>query len=137
MSNATAPAAVAEGVVISFPSGLPGFPGITKFELAPIPDLVPFHKLRAIDMEGLEFVVVPPGRLFPDYAVRVEGDDALLLELERPDDALILLMVTVPEPPALPSANLLGPIVVNPSAGLAAQVVQHGTDYGVNVALRA
>ncbi|MGH9103900.1 MAG: flagellar assembly protein FliW [Acidimicrobiales bacterium] len=143
MSGAPQPpataAAASEGesnaMEVAFPSGLPGFPDARRFAFAPLPGLEPFGKLRCLDREQLEFVVVPPAPLFPDYVVRVEEEDAARLGLERSEDALVLLIVTVPQAPAQASANLLGPVVINPAARLAAQVVQHGSDYDVRAAL--
>lgn len=119
----------------TFPSGIPGFPDAHRFELVPLAGLEPFAKLRCLDVDELEFVVVPPGKLFPDYVIQVPEEDAARLSLSEPEEALVLAIVTVPAPPGAPSVNLLGPVVANLSSGLAAQVVQHESSYEVRAPL--
>ena len=90
----------------------------------------PFCRLRATDPPGVEFIVVPPGVLFPDYQVAVDEETVERLDL-RAEDAAVLSIVTLSEDGSAPTANLLGPIVVNRRNGAAAQVVLHGSDYQV------
>ncbi|HET6792930.1 MAG TPA: flagellar assembly protein FliW [Acidimicrobiales bacterium] len=120
---------------IEFPDGLPGFPQARHFRLQPLdPDLAPFAALRSQDLEGLEFVVVPPGAVFEDYTVEVPDDDANRLDLREADDAVVMVIVTVSRPP---TANLLGPLVVNRRTGRGRQVVMVGSDYDVRTPLPA
>ena len=83
----------------------------------------------------LEFVVTHPGLFFPDYAPEIDDDTANRLELESADDALLLVIVTVTEPVAASTANLLGPIVVNRHTRAAAQAVLGASGYNTREAL--
>ena len=78
---------------------------------------------RCTDIDDLEFVVVPPGPFFPDYAPEVDDDVVDALELTSADDAVVLVIVTVADPVDRSTANLLGPIVVNRRTHRGAQVV--------------
>ncbi len=71
----------------------------------------------------MEFVVTHPGLFFPDYEPEIDDDTADRLELKSADDALLLVIVTVADPVADSTANLLGPIVVNRHTRAAAQAV--------------
>ena len=48
------------------------------------------------------------------------------LDLESADDAMVLTIITLGQPP---TANLLGPLVVNRRTRVAAQVVQYQSSY--------
>lgn len=125
-------------VVLSFATGLPGFPAARSFALETLgPQLEPFARLRCLELPGVAFTVMPPGVLFPDYSVVVDEESVERLGIESADDAVVLAIVTLSVPPEPPKVNLLGPIVVNRRTLDAAQVVQHGSTYGVAVPLVA
>jgi flagellar assembly factor FliW len=122
---------------LRFASGLPGFPDVRRFVLVRLGDeLSPFSVLRSLD-DGtdLEFVVTHPGLFFPDYEPEIDDDTAQRLELKSGDDALLLVIVTVADPGAASTANLLGPIVVNRHTRAAAQAVLGNSGYATREAL--
>ncbi|MHB1486051.1 MAG: flagellar assembly protein FliW [Acidimicrobiales bacterium] len=121
--------------VLEFAGGLPGFHDLRRFAVAPLgPELEPFSRMTSLETPDLEFIVVPPGVLFPDYQVEVDEDSVERLSLTA-ESAVVLLIVTLAEANGQPSANLLGPIVINRETHAAMQVVQHGSNYGVAVPL--
>jgi flagellar assembly factor FliW len=129
---------LADSPIVHFTVGIPGFPHSHDFVVVALgPQLEPFAKLRCVDTPGLEFVVAPPGLLFPDFTVEIDEESVSTLGLRSADDAIVLVIVTLAKAPAVPSANLLGPLVVNRSTLSALQVVQHGSGYGVAVPLQA
>jgi len=126
---------------LHFASGLPGFPDARRFVLVRLGDEAsPFSVLRSLDdgpgdVPGLEFVVTHPGLFFPDYEPEIDDDIAGRLELKSADDALLLVIVTVTDPVAASTANLLGPIVVNRHTRAAAQAVLGNSGYATREAL--
>jgi flagellar assembly factor FliW len=120
-----------------FAGGLPGFPYARRFVLVRFGDeLSPFSVLRSLDAAAdLEFVVTHPGLFFPDYAAEIDDDTAGRLALKSADDALLLVIVTVTDPVAASTANLLGPIVVNRHTRAAAQAVLGASGYHTREAL--
>ena len=138
MSDATAGGELPE---LHFAGGLPGFSDARRFVLVRLGDeLSPFSVLRSLDDDpdsrpGLEFVVTHPGLFFPDYAPEIDDDIAGRLELKSADDALLLVIVTVADPVAASTANLLGPIVVNRHTRAAAQAVLGNSGYATREAL--
>jgi flagellar assembly factor FliW len=125
-----------EGREIEFAAGLPGFPGPRRFRLEDLgPNFRPFCRLRSLSDPEISFTVVTPGLLFPDYSVEIDDDHQAALAIEGLEDVATLVMITVPQPPQPPTANLLGPIVVNRRTGSAAQVVQHRSTHSVAVPL--
>lgn len=109
--------------VLTFPLGLPGFPSVRQFRLEPwAGDDTPFSVLRCLD-QPLELLVVDPEVFFPDYDAVIDGDTAATLELESAEEGRVLVIVTVTDRAQDATANLLGPIVVNPRVGKAVQAV--------------
>lgn len=106
-----------------FATGLPGFPDVHRFVLVPWGEQdSPFSILRALDGE-LEFLVVPPAAFFPEYEPEIDDDNAAELGLGTADDAIVLVIVTVPERVHDATANLLGPLVINRHTRQGRQVV--------------
>lgn len=94
--------------------GLPGFEGLERFALRPWGDAdSPFSVLDSLDDEQLSFVVVPPALFFPDYEPVVSDEAAAGIGITDPDDAMLLVIVTVRQPVQESTANLLGPLVIN------------------------
>ena len=122
---------------LHFAGGLPGFPDARRFVLVRIGDeLSPFSVLRGLDDgSDVEFVVTHPGLFFPEYAPEIDDDTAERLELKSADDAVLLVIVTVTDPVAGSTANLLGPIVVNRHTRAAAQAVLGASGYNTREAL--
>lgn len=121
---------------LTFAAGLPGFPRARRFALVRWGgDDSPFSLLRCLDDPDLAFVVVPPGVFFPEYEVSVDDETAQRLGLHDPDDAVVLVVVTVGERAADATANLLAPIVIHRTTRAAAQVVLAGSGFDLRAPL--
>ena len=110
--------------------GMPGFPGLRELHAAPWGGPgSPFVVLSAAD-PGVRFVVAAPGVFFPDYDPAIPHEVLVDLELGRDGaPALIWVILTLGRSPAETTANLLGPLVVNPVNGRARQVVLSGSGW--------
>lgn len=108
----------------SLPQGLIGFPAHTTFELFTDPEQHPFRWLHLHGPETIQFVVIEPGGVIPDYELELFDEDAASLGISGAEDALILNIVTVSRSlPATATVNLVSPVIVNRRTGLAKQVV--------------
>ncbi len=104
--------------------GLMGFPAHTTFELLEDPDQFPFRWLLLHGPETIQFVVIEPGGVIPDYELELFDEDAASLGITGSEDALILNIVTVSRTlPVTATVNLVSPVVVHRRTGLAKQVV--------------
>lgn len=122
--------------VLDFENGLPGFTHLRRFEIVPLEgDLAPFCRMRSVEDPGVQFVVAPPGVFFDDYTIEVDEQSAERLGVEDASQVAVLVIVTLAAPPAVPTANLLGPIVVNRRTWAAMQVVQVGSSFPVSAPL--
>jgi flagellar assembly factor FliW len=129
----TAPArvdggAVAEPHAIEIPviemvRPMPGFPDHRRFTLVQLDEGSDLCSLTSLDEAGLRFLVVPPAAFFPDYAPEVDDQVVADLGIESAADVLVLLVLNAGGSLAETTANLAAPILVNPGARLAGQVI--------------
>ena len=104
--------------------GLVGFPDSERYVLVEVADAWPLSRLVSLDEPGLEFIVVPPGVFFPDYAPLVDEAAAHRLGLDEDGHGgRLLVVLTLGDTAADATANLMAPIVVNQRDGRAAQVL--------------
>ena len=110
--------------VLRLPQGLVGFPQHTSFELLYDAEQLPFRWLKLNGPIPLQFVVIEPDGIIPDYEVELFDEDAANLGITGSSDALVLNIVTVGRgQPATATVNLMAPVVINRRTGLAKQVV--------------
>jgi flagellar assembly factor FliW len=80
--------------------------------------------LQSVAPDGPRFLAVPPAVYFSDYAPVLPGTVCAELGLEDPADAQLYCLLTVPRGDVgAATANLRAPVVVNPVAARARQVV--------------
>lgn len=102
-----------DDAILRFPQGLAGFPDARDFKLFEPKDGYPLKFLQAVDQPELSFTCMDAAAVKTDYTVPLSDEDAAALALMSPEDALVLVLVVVPEDPRLMTANLAGPIVIN------------------------
>ncbi len=115
--------------VITFPSGIPGFENNKEFVLVQIPDYAPFEWLVCVDGTRLRFALVNPMLFLPDYSPKMVKGQIEELKIEKPEDVLLYVIVTIKENPANSTANLVGPIVVNKRSKIGKQIIVEDERY--------
>jgi flagellar assembly factor FliW len=115
-----------EGILLSFPRGLLGFPQLTAYRLFEPADGYPLKFLQAVDQPSVSFVCMDPVGLKPDYAVPLTEGDAETLAIETPGEALVLTLVVIPADPRRMTTNLAGPLVINTRTRVGLQVALPG-----------
>lgn len=113
--------------LIELPRGLIGFESATRFVMLDIADedgadaAPTFWWLQSLDRPELAVVVTDPGLFLPDYRVDIHPAQMLALGLMRAEDAQPLVIVN--RHGGCLTANLQGPIVVNPINRTGAQLI--------------
>jgi flagellar assembly factor FliW len=80
--------------------------------------------LQSEDRRGLAFMLIDPFRAFEGYTAHLGPAEIERLDAKDPAHIAVFAIVTPPSGDAVEStANLMGPLVINVSAGLGAQVV--------------
>jgi flagellar assembly factor FliW len=111
-----------DGILLTFPKGLLGFPQLTSYRLFEPRDGYPLKFLQAVEAPEVSFTCLDPVGIKEDYAVPLGDEEAEALALEAPEDALILTLVVIPEDPRRMTTNLAGPLVINVKTRVGFQV---------------
>lgn len=109
--------------IITIPEGLIGFPDLKHFVLLSDDSEAKLKWLQSVDDGVMSFVLTDPLVFKPDYNVDFSTADIVDLQLENPDDAVVTVVITIPEDPCKITANLKAPIVFNKSIMIGKQIV--------------
>jgi flagellar assembly factor FliW len=121
---------VAENQIITFPSGLPGFPNFRRYTLLNGHLKSPFYCLQCLDDPSLAFLLTEPAAVVPDYRPKNHVNDLRDLKAASLDDLQILVTLTIPPGrPGEMTANLMSPLLINQAQGLGKQVVVDKPQY--------
>jgi flagellar assembly factor FliW len=112
---------VEEDRLMTFPRGLLGFPGHTRFALIQTGHGNYFFWLQSADDPSVAFVVTDPNTFFKDYDVPLRNDT--FEDLVFTDLKFAQILVICNKVGEWLTGNLLGPIVVNGENRMAQQVV--------------
>jgi flagellar assembly factor FliW len=127
---------VADDKLLTFPEGLVGFPGDTRFVMIEITDDEAYRWLQSVDDPTLSFLTVIPWHFFPDYEPEIDPLTQQELGLKVVTDAIVLCVVTIREGSPVPvTANLLGPLVVNTVSRVGRQIVLADSGYPARAGL--
>jgi len=110
--------------IITFASGLPGFPEERRFALINNHLEPPFYCLQCVDNPPWAFGLTDPTALAPDYRPKNGVSTLQELHASSPEDLQTLVTLTIP--PGRPreiTANLMSPLLINLEQGLGKQVV--------------
>ncbi len=112
-----------DGIILTFPKGLLGFPQLTSYRLFQPVDGYPLKFLQAVTDQEVSFTCIHPASIKGDYEVPLGEEEAEALALEAPEDAMVLTLVVIPEDPRLMTTNLAGPLVINVKTRMGFQIV--------------
>lgn len=114
---------VPEERIVTIRDGLFGFGGHERYALIEHGKESPFFWLQSVDDPNLAFVVMSPTLFRPDYVPVLAADDIADIGIDDVRDALILVLVVIPDDPREMTANLQGPLVIHPRTRLGRQVI--------------
>ncbi|MBI5388562.1 MAG: flagellar assembly protein FliW [Verrucomicrobia bacterium] len=108
-----------------------GFERTRNYTLSARADEAPFCWLEVADQPGLAFLVIEPFVVEPDYKPNINDRDTQVLGLQKPEDAVLLNIVTL-RGANQATVNLKGPIVVNRHTRVGKQVIpDNASDYSI------
>lgn len=120
--------------IIHFPSGIIGFPEMTDFALVFDEEKgknAPIRWLQSLQETEFAMPVMDPLMVASDYNPEVEEDYLIPLGEVTPDNALVLVTVTVPKELTKMSVNLQAPIIINADTKKAAQLIVNSEKYPI------
>ena len=124
---------VPDEALLTFPEGVIGFRDATRFVMFECTDDGLFKWLQSCDRPDLAFVICEASAIVANYQILIGDKERQVLNLEKPEDAVVCLILVIPKDPAQATANLLGPLVMNTETRLGMQIVvvnpQYSTRY--------
>ena len=123
-----------ESKIISFPSGIVGFPEMTDFALIYDEEKgkdSPIRWLQSLQETEFAMPVMDPVLVASDYNPEVEDDYLIPLGEIKAEEVLVLVTVTVPKELEKMSVNLQAPIIINADSKKAAQIIVNAEKYPV------
>jgi flagellar assembly factor FliW len=118
--------------VIDFPEGILGFDFIKKFVILDAGDPgSPFKWMQAFDEKDLAFVIIRPLDFMNEYELTISQSDLETVKAKNIDELLVFAIVTIPENPRDMTANLQGPVIINPSKRIGKQAISLSDLYTV------
>ena len=128
--------------ILTFPKGMPGFEGSTRYKLFhdDQEQQIVIHWLQSIDEPDVAFALVDPAVFGLNYEFVLSDEEEQLLKMESPDDIAVLLIAYKPQPDADSkaniNANINGPVVLNTRARLGMQKVLVGLQADITLKSR-
>ena len=119
----------ADDVIISFPLGLIGFSHLRSFRLFEPAGGYPLKFLQSVEEPEVSFTCIDVAAVKMDYECPLNEEESKALALEKPEDALVLALVVIPEDPRQMTANLAGPLVINIQSRKGRQIVLNTDTY--------
>jgi flagellar assembly factor FliW len=116
-------------VSLSFPDGLNGLSEYKHFKLVQTIEMMPIALLHCMDEERISFTVADPGTWFPFFKIEINPEELKMLKAEKIEDILVLAIINVEAEPFNVTANLLAPLIINPTSGLGLQKLQENSPY--------
>ncbi len=117
--------------IITFPEGIPGFEANKQFVSVKVPEHEPFEWLVCVTNTMLRFAVINPLHFMPDYDPPVTQRQLDSLDLRKTDDVLVYVIITLKENLLESTANMIGPLFINPQKMIGKQIVIDSDKYSV------
>ncbi len=116
--------------ILTFATGLPGFPDAQKFVLLPLDADLPLVVLQSVEQQELGFVLAYPFAFKRDYEFDIDEEDKTDLQIEKEDEIVPYTILTLKETFQESTMNLLAPVIINKVKKLGKQIVlQDSTNY--------
>lgn len=115
---------VSTEALLTFPSGLLGFPEWTQYVILDHDIDTPFKWLHCTEEASLAFVVIDPTSFNQDYRVTISPEARSEVKGNEADELSLAVILTIPSnDPSAVTANLRGPLLMNPRTRLCKQLV--------------
>jgi flagellar assembly factor FliW len=110
--------------LLTFPSGVLGFPEWTRYVMLDHDTDAPFKWLHCVEEASLAFVVIDPALFNSHYQVTISPEARLEVGGNETDELSFAVILTIPsDDPSAMTANLRGPLLMNPRTRLCKQLV--------------
>lgn len=123
---------ISEENLLTIPEGLFGFEEFTQYALFES-DYEPFLWLQSIEETNLAFLIIDPFLICDEYETDIDDESLKKIEITKPEDIIIMTIVTVPQDGAPITANFQGPLVINKINKKCMQVILNDNRWSTKV----
>lgn len=116
---------------VVFEKGLPGFENHKNFEINDIEENQKFKVVNSLDDKSVGFIAISPFDIKKDYEIRLDADTINLLKIDKPEDVLLLNIVTLGKKLENSTVNLKAPLVMSVKNQLGAQLILQDDKYNI------
>ena len=113
---------VQDDKILTFEEGLFGFEDYKKFALINS-EYEPFIWLQSIENQNLAFLIIDPFLVCSSYEADIDDSSLAKIGVTKPEDVVIMTIVTVPQDGSAITANFQGPLVINKQNKKCLQVI--------------
>lgn len=113
---------------VIFKKGIPGFDSLREFTIKDLEGNEKFKILEAKESE-ISFVTTNPFEIYSDYEVDLNDETIKELEIKRPEDVVILSIITLGRTLESSTMNLKAPLVINIKNNLGKQYIMQNSKY--------
>lgn len=115
---------VKEESILTFPCGLLGFHEYHRYIILDHDTEAPFKWLQSLDEPDLAFVIIDPGLFLADYRIEISREAMSEVRGRERKEMVTAVILTIPsDDPGRVTANLRGPLLMNPQTRLCKQLV--------------
>ena len=111
---------------VMFKKGIPGFEQLKSFIIRDLEENEKFKVLISNESD-ISFITINPFDVYEDYEIDLNDEIIKELEVEKPEDILILSIITIGKSLKESTMNLQAPLVINIVNNLGKQyIIQNG-----------
>jgi flagellar assembly factor FliW len=114
---------VDESALVTFPAGLVGLGELRRFAVFDGPAGTPFKWLQSAERPELAYVICDPALFARGYRIAVTAEDLSPIAVRQVSDAVVSVILSIPDDWRLMTANMAGPLVFNVPRRLGMQLV--------------
>ena len=118
-----------------FEKGLPGFENYKNFEINEIEENQKFKVINSIDDKNIGFIAVSPFDIKKDYEIKLDDDTINSLKIDKPEEVLLLNIVTLGKKLENSTVNLKAPLVISIKNNLGVQLILQDDKYNIKETL--
>ncbi|MCQ2572407.1 MAG: flagellar assembly protein FliW [Treponema sp.] len=122
--------------ILTIPEGIFGFEDFTKYALIDS-EYEPFLWLQSIENAEVAFLIVDPFLICSSYETDIDDESLKKIGISKPEDIIIMTIVTVPSNGTPITANFAGPLVINKNTREAMQVIINDNRWSTKVDIMA
>lgn len=116
---------------IKFRKPLLGFDNLVEFEIVDVEINRIFKEVNSLEDKNIGFLAISPFDMDENYEIKLSDNDIKELEIENPEDVLLLNIITLGDSLATSTVNMRAPIVINIKNKFASQIVIQNDKYDI------